>query len=221
MTVPSRSSPLLPVVVRRPVLTVVAVAAVLFAVLAVRYAGTSAAGGVDERVDALLDPLGQAHRRLIEDGVRVGSPSSVLVLSVLLAAVCLALGRRWLALLAVLGPGVTGVCTTLLKPVLGRTIDGGFAFPSGHTGGGTSIGLVAALLLINLLRPGRRGALFLLAAGALMMGGSVATSMIALNAHYPTDTVGGMCTAVVVVLGAALLLDRARIVGGGRTVDTR
>ncbi len=34
--------------------------------------------------------------------------------------------------------------------------------------------------------------------------------MIATNAHYPTDTVGGFCTAVVAVLGTALLLDRVR-----------
>jgi membrane-associated phospholipid phosphatase len=96
----------------------------------------------------------------------------------------------------------------LLKPALGRTIDGGFAFPSGHTGGGTSLGLVAALLAISLLRPGRVGALVILAVGAVGIGGSVGAAMVALNAHYPTDTVGGFCTAVVVVCGAALLLDR-------------
>ena len=70
-------------------------------------------------------------------------------------------------MLAVVGPGLTGVCTTLLKPALGRTIEGGFAFPSGHTGGATSLGLVAALLVISLLRPGRGGALAILAAGAV------------------------------------------------------
>ena len=32
--------------------------------------------------------------------------------------------------------------------------------------------------------------------------------MVASNSHYPTDTLGGFCTAVVVVCGCALLLDR-------------
>ena len=129
----------------------VACAATTFAVLAARYAGTSEAGGVDTRVDAVVDPLGTAHRWLVRHVMALGSPSSVVVLAFAASAVCLVLGRRRLAVLAVVGPGVTGVCTTLLKPALGRTIGGGFAFPSGHTGGATSLGLVAALLAISVL----------------------------------------------------------------------
>jgi membrane-associated phospholipid phosphatase len=70
------------------------------------------------------------------------------------------------------------------------------------------LGLVVALLLISLLRPGWRGALAILAAGALVVGGGVGAAMVASNLHYPTDTLGGFCTAVVVVCGCALLLDR-------------
>jgi undecaprenyl-diphosphatase len=125
-----------------------------------------------------------------------------------LAVVCLLLGRRRLAVVAVAGPGLTGITTTLFKPLLGRTIDGGLAFPSGHTGGATALGLVAALLLISLLRPGRGGALAILAAGGLVVGGGVGAAMVASNVHYPTDTLGGFCTAVVMVFGCALLLDR-------------
>jgi undecaprenyl-diphosphatase len=110
--------------------------------------------------------------------------------------------------LAVVGPGLTGVCTTLLKPALGRTLEGGFAFPSGHTGGATSLGLVLALVVISLLRAGRGGGLAILAAGGLVVGGGVGAAMIASNLHYPTDTLGGFCTAVAVVCGAALVLDR-------------
>ena len=108
-----------------------------------RYAGTSTAGAVDARVDAVVDPLGAAHRWLVRHAAALGSPPSVVVLAFALSAMCLLLGRRRLAVLAVVGPGLTGVCTTLLKPALGRTFDGGFAFPSGHTGGATSLGLVA------------------------------------------------------------------------------
>ena len=199
---------LLPGPLRRPVAVLVAVAAVTFVGLAVRYAGTSTASGIDTRVDAVVDPLGSAHQWLIRHTAAIGSPPSVVVLALVLSVLCLLLGRRRLAVLAVLGPGLTGLCTTLLKPALGRTFGGWYAFPSGHTGGATAVGLVVALLLISLLRPGRRGALAILATGALVVGGGVGAAMVASNLHYPTDTVGGFCTAVVVVCGCALLLDR-------------
>jgi membrane-associated phospholipid phosphatase len=38
-------------------------------------------------------------------------------------------------------------------------------------------------------------------------------ALVASNAHYPTDTMGGFCTAVVVVCGGALLLDRVAAYG--------
>jgi undecaprenyl-diphosphatase len=200
---------LVPGPLRRPVALLVAVAAAVFALLAARYSGTSSASGVDTRVDAVVDPLGTAHRWLIHHTVTIGSPPSVVALAFILSATCLLLGRRRLAVLAVVGPGLTGACTTLLKPALGRTIGhGAFAFPSGHTGGATSLGLIAALLLISLLQPSRSGALAILAAGALVVGGAVGAAMVASNAHYPTDTLGGFCTAVVMVCGSALLLDR-------------
>ena len=176
---------------RRPVALVVAVAAAVFAVLAVRYAGTSAAGAGRRRgstpwsIRSASHTVGWSGTPWRSARRRRWSRSRSL-----LAAICLLLGRRRLAVLAVVGPGLTGVCTTLLKPALGRTIDGGFAFPSGHTGGATSLGLVAALLVISLLRPGRSGALAILAAGALVVGGGVGAAMVASNAHYPTDTIG-------------------------------
>jgi undecaprenyl-diphosphatase len=198
---------LVPGPLRRPLALTVLAAVILFAVLAARYAGTSTAGRIDTQVDAAVDPL-EAHPWIVEHAKDLGSPLAVVVLAFLLSVACMLLGRRRLAVLAIAGPGLTGVCTTLLKPVLGRTIDGGFAFPSGHTGGATSLGIVVALLTISLLRPGRNGALAILATSAVVAGGGVGTAMIALNAHYPTDTIGGFCTAIVVVCGGALLLDR-------------
>lgn len=201
-------STLVPEPLRRPLTIVVAVAAVVFGVLAWRYAGTSGASTVDTRLDHVVDPVGDAHLWLVEQAIRLGSPPSVVALAFALSAVCLILGRYRLAVLAVVGPGLTGLCTTFLKPTLGRTIDGGFAFPSGHTGGATSLGLVAALVVISLLRPGRGGGLLILAASAVVVGGGVGAAMVASNSHYPTDTVGGFCAAVVMVCGAALVLDR-------------
>jgi undecaprenyl-diphosphatase len=37
----------------------------------------------------------------------------------------------------------------------------------------------------------------------------MAVALIVRDWHYPTDTIGGFCTAVAVVLGTALLIDRA------------
>jgi membrane-associated phospholipid phosphatase len=198
---------LVPEPLRRPLTLTVVSAAIVFVVLAWRYAGTSEASQVDTRVDNVVDPLGDTHRWLVEHAMRLGSPPSVVALAFALSALCLMLGRYRLAILAVVGPGLTGVCTTFLKPALGRTIDGGYAFPSGHTGGATSLSLVVALLVISLLRPGRGGALAILAASAVVIGGGVGAAMVVSNSHYPTDTVGGFCTAVVMVCGAALVLD--------------
>src|SRR5947199_3411729 len=102
---------LVPAPLRRPVALVVGVAAAMFTVLAVRYAGTSTASGVDTRVDAVVDPLGSAHRWLVGHATALGSPPSVVALAFALSATCLLLGRRRLAVLAVVGPGLTGLCT--------------------------------------------------------------------------------------------------------------
>jgi membrane-associated phospholipid phosphatase len=199
---------LVPGPLRRPLILVAALAAVVFTVLAVRYAGTSGAGSVDARVDAMIDPIGIAHHRLTHFTAALGAPLSVITLALALAALCYRLDRRRLAVLAVVGPGVTGVLTTVLKPVLGRTIGDGFAYPSGHTGGATALGLVAALLLISFVRPGRTAAIAIVAASGVVCGGVVGAAMVAVNAHYPTDVVGGFCTAVVVVCAGALVVDR-------------
>ncbi len=208
MTLTLTGPVLLPVALRRSCAATAGAAAFVLAVLTARLAGTSAASGVDLRVDHVVDPVGAAHLWLMRATMRLGSPPTVVMVAFLLAAVCLVLGRHRLALLAIAGPGITGVATTTLKPLIGRTLDDAFAFPSGHTGGATSLGLVTALLVISVARPGRKVSLLVIAAGALLAGGGVGFALVAANAHYPTDTIGGFCTAVAVVLGGALVLDR-------------
>jgi membrane-associated phospholipid phosphatase len=199
---------LLPTALRRPVAAAAGVAVVVFAVLTALFAGTSSASRVDRHVETVIDPVGDAHLWFVERAMLLGSPPSVVLIAFVLAAVCLSLARHRLALLAIAGPGVTGIATTTLKPLIGRTIGEGFAFPSGHTGGATSLGLVTALLVISVVRPGRMASLLVLAGIALLAGGGVGFAMVVSDAHYPTDTIGGFCTAVVVVLGGALALDR-------------
>jgi undecaprenyl-diphosphatase len=204
----SEDSAALPRSLRRPAAAAVALAALGFAVLAARYAGGSTAGWFDGHIEHVVDALTPDPSRL-SDMVIVGNPLPVVAAAVVLGVVSLMLGRRRLAVLAVVGPGLTGVATEVLKPLIGRTIvGGGFIYPSGHTGAATALGLVAALLLVNVLRPGPRVGATLLVTGALLTGGGMAVAVVVGGFHYPTDAAGGFCTAVAVVLGIALLLDR-------------
>lgn len=198
--------PALPPSLRRPAVVTVAVCVAVWTTLAVRYAGGSHARWLDGRAAWLVDSV-TPRTRTVVTLLLVGDPAFVVTVAVVLAAVCLWLGRRRLAVLAVLGPGLTGVVTTLTKPLIGRTINGDFAYPSGHAGGATALGLVVALVLVTLLRPRPARAALLVVAGPLLAGGAVAVLLVAADWHYATDAVGGVCTAVAVVLGSALVLD--------------
>jgi membrane-associated phospholipid phosphatase len=198
---------ILPPSLRAPAAAVSVLALFVFGLFAARYADDDSAGRLDRRVQRLIGASG--HGLSLSDAViLLGNPVTVVVLAVLLAGLALALGHRRLAVLAIVGPGLTGVATTTLKPVIGRTIDGGFAFPSGHTGGATAIGVVAALLLITALRPASGTSALLLSAGALVSGGAMGLALVVDRVHYPTDTVGGFCVAVAVVLTSALVIER-------------
>ncbi|MCA1677244.1 MAG: phosphatase PAP2 family protein [Actinobacteria bacterium] len=201
--------PALPAPLGGPLVLVAILAALVFTVFATRYADEVAAGRLDTwaqtAVEGLLPEPGRGP--LLIDFV--GEPLSMIVLVGLLVAVCLAVGRRRLAVVAVAGLGVTGVVTTVLKPVVGRTIHGGFlSYPSGHTAAATALALVVMLLVVDLLGAGRLPGVLLILSGAGVTGGVMALSQVALGAHYPTDTIGGLCAAVVVVPAMAYLVDR-------------
>jgi undecaprenyl-diphosphatase len=204
---------ILPPALRAPAAVVAVLALLVLAVFAARYADDSSAGRLDRHVERLVGADDGLPRAVIV----LGNPATVVVLAVLLAGVALALGHRRLAVLAIVGPGLTGVATTTLKPIVGRTIDGGLAYPSGHTGGATALGVVAALLLIAVFRARAGTGALLLAAGALVSGGVMALALVAGRVHYPTDTVGGFCVAVAVVLTSALVIERWPSIGRATT----
>jgi undecaprenyl-diphosphatase len=206
--------PLLPGALRvgAVVTAVLAVGVVVF--LAVRYAGDSSAGGVDHHLDRAVYAL-PGHR--VAYAARIfGSPPVVIVAAGALALGCLLAGQVRAALLALAGPGLTGLVTTFGKPVVDRTVGdgGGLAFPSGHTGGATSLALVVALLVAAALRLSAPGTAALAAVCAVCAGGAVGTGMVVAGSHYPTDVVGGFCTAVAAVLAVALALDAVQRPGG-------
>lgn len=119
------------------------------------------------------------------------------------------MGRRRLTVVAVVGVGSTAVVATGLKAVVGRTINGGYlAYPSGHTAAATVFALVVMLLLVDLLEAGRLPGVLLILSGTGVGAAAMAWAQVALGAHYPTDTLGGFCTAMVILPATAHLVDR-------------
>jgi len=199
--------PILPRSLRRPSGYLAGAAVLIFAVLAHRYRGGSTARWLDNEAQELVAAAGL--QSAFWDGViEFGDTWSVVVLAVLLGVIAAFLGHRRIALLALVGPGLTGAATSGLKPLIGRTMEGDFAFPSGHTGGATALGMVAVLLLVSVLRPADRTSAALLAVGTSLSGGTMALALVADEEHYLTDTIGGFCIAVAIVIASALVIER-------------
>lgn len=133
---------------------------------------------------------------------------------------CLLLRRPRTAVLVVAGVGITVGTATLLKHLVGRTIHGGnLSYPSGHTAFFTALALMVALLATGRLGLGRTADRLLVFASALVAGAAMGWAQVALGAHYPTDVLGGWCTALVVIPATAWLVDRAADRLGDRTAD--
>lgn len=197
-------------------MVLIGIAALVFVVLAVRYAGTTEGGGIDRHAESFVDMFSSRYSRPVILTVTLGDPRPVITLAAVLAVVSLAM-RRWrLALLAFAGPGLTGLATTLLKPVVGRTIEGGLAYPSGHTGAVVALALVTALIVLSLWKAGRLTGTVVLVGMAVAAGTAMALSLVLMERHYLTDAVGGLCAAGVCVLGAALLIDAVIDATAGR-----
>ena len=87
--------------------------------------------------------------------------------------------------------------------------DDNLAFPSGHTAFLTAFALALALLAAGRFGLGPTSGTALALAAASAAGALMGWAQVATGAHYPTDTVGGCCTALAVVPAAAWVIDRA------------
>ncbi|WP_055554741.1 phosphatase PAP2 family protein [Streptomyces sp. NBRC 110028] len=191
--------------------SIAVLAALVVGVLGVRYAGHGEPGRVDGWiVEPTADSVRPPWRRVALALDFLGEPAGAATLIVAVVAGCLLLRRPRAAVLVVAGAAATVGAATLLKHLVGRTIhgDGNLSYPSGHTAFLTALALIAALLATGRLGLGRAAGTALVLAAALVAGAAMGWAQVALGAHYPTDVLGGWCTALAVVPATAWLVDR-------------
>lgn len=210
---PARKSrwagPALPTPARPLLATVVPISVVVVVVLGVATAGTTTAGTVDRWVQLvvatrLFPSLTDAY--LVD---YLGEPVGALLITVGLASCCLLLRRGRLAVVAVVGVTATVAVTTAAKPLADREIHiGNLSYPSGHTAMITAAAFVVGLLVVSHLRRGAVVSCLVVVGCCAVAGGRMALAQITLDAHYPSDTLGGFCVGLVVVPVTALVVDR-------------
>ena len=165
--------------------------------------------GPIERLDATaLHGLGTIDGavdvRLAHLAAHLADPLPLLVILGGLFAWGWTIGRRTQAVAAVALVAGANVTTQILKvalahpriqPVLGPYQLGPEAFPSGHATAAMSIGLAAVLVAPARLR-------VLVASAATAYVAAVATSVLVLAWHFPSDVVGGILVASGFFFGA-------------------
>jgi undecaprenyl-diphosphatase len=205
-----RSAPaVLPPSLRAWLGVIAALAALVVVVLGILYAGHSRPGAVDARIGAAVDGVGLPWWYFARATNFLGEPVGAAALVVAAVTGCLLFRRPRAAVLIVAGVGVAVGTTRLLKFLVGRTIHGGsLSYPSGHTAFATAFALVVALLVTGRLGLGRTAGTSLVLAAALVAGTAMGWAQVALGAHYPTDALGGWCTALAVIPAIAWLVDR-------------
>ena len=147
--------------------------------------------------------------RFLNHVVTLGDPPTVVVICAALAVLLFFAGRRRAAALMVLGPAAAaGFTEFVLKPLIDRRMNDSLSFPSGHTTGAVSLAVVVVVVLVGPSRPRWPGIVRWTASGlALLEAVAVATALVGSGYHYATDTLGGFCVAVGVVLSVALAID--------------
>ncbi|MFF4255552.1 phosphatase PAP2 family protein [Streptomyces sp. NPDC001663] len=190
---------------------IAALAALVVVVLGVLYAGHSEPGRVDRWiVSPTADSVRPPWRGVALFWDFLGNPAGSVMLVVAVVGGCLLLRPPRAAVLVVAGVVVTVGTATVLKHLVGRTIHGpgNLSYPSGHTAFLTALALMVALLATGRLGLGRTAGTSLVLGAALVAGAAMGWAQVALGAHYPTDVLGGWCTALAVIPATAWLVDR-------------
>ncbi|MFJ4770915.1 phosphatase PAP2 family protein [Streptomyces uncialis] len=200
---------MLPSSLRASLGLIAALATLLGVALGVLYTGQDRPGGVDSRLQPSVDGVPPPWRHVALAVDFLAEPVGAAALVVAAVSGCLLLRWPRAAVLVVVGAVLTVGTTKLVKPLVGRTIhDGHLSYPSGHTAFLTALALMAALLTVGRLGLGWTAGTALVLGAALVAGAAMGWAQVALGAHYPTDTLGGWCTALAVTPATAWLVDR-------------
>jgi len=203
--------PLLPPAWRPIAALVWLAAAAVLAALSWHFAHDPASNRPDAILGSQVRLRLSQQTRLLSAAARLGSPAAV-VAGTLMMAVAGGLVRRPRGtVFALIAAPAAGATTELvLKPLVHRESPANvLLFPSGHTTGAFALALTAVVLLlpgqdVRLLPAILRLALAVL---ALAIAGMVGIAVVALGWHFATDAVGGVVTAVIVVLAVAAVVD--------------
>ncbi|GGS24136.1 membrane protein [Streptomyces humidus] len=204
--------PALPLASRGWLGAVAGLAALVVVVLGVLYAGDGEPGRVDRwLVPPAADSVRPPWRHVALALDFLGEPLGSVLLVAAVVTGALSLRHPRAAVLTVAGAGAAVGVATLLKHLVERTIhgDGNLSYPSGHTAFATALALAVALPATGRLGLGRTAGASLVLGAALVAGAAMGWAQVALGAHYPTDVLGGWCTALAAVPATAWLVDRA------------
>ncbi len=168
---------------------------------------------IDQVVDGhLLTDSGWLHRggQLLAD---LGDPIPFTVAIAILLVICAGLAGLRAALGAGLAVGtVTVLIEYVAKPLFDRHMfDGGYSYPSGHTGASFAAATVVVLFcarsapLRSRFGLGARTAIALVAIAAAL---AISLAMVVIGAHYFTDTLGAAPLAVFVAVAIVVATDR-------------
>ncbi|MGW1951437.1 phosphatase PAP2 family protein [Streptomyces sp. NPDC001920] len=201
---------------------IAALGALVVVVFGVLYSGHNESGRVDRWIiRPTADSVGPPWRYVALAVDILGEPVGAATLVVVTVTGCLRLRHPRAAVLAVAGAGLAVAATKVLKPLVGRTIhgDGNLSYPSGHTAFLTALAVVVALLAAGRSGLGRTAGTLVVLTAALAAGAAMGWAQVALGAHYPTDVLGGWCTALAVVPVTAWLVDRTADRAADRPAD--
>ncbi|HEX3784536.1 MAG TPA: phosphatase PAP2 family protein [Pseudonocardiaceae bacterium] len=191
---------------RVPALTVTFGTWAIAITMGILVAGQQHAGPVDRWLTQWVHAVFGNRGRLAEL-LLVPTDTPVIAAAVLAIVVAALARRRWDVALLAAGTPVLGVglVELALKPLFDRRLHGYLSYPSGHAVAAMTVYTVAALAVTSTGGPLRR---CLATAGWGLLAVVVMVGLVAMDCHYPTDTVGGVCVAIGITLPCALGIDR-------------
>jgi membrane-associated phospholipid phosphatase len=202
---------LIPDRARRPAVIVAICCAALLALGGAFAAGRSQGNALDRRIDPWLIEHLHSHVNGLTQIANLGNPTPVATLTVIVILCCLIVRRVNGAILAAVSvPVASGLTEFVFKRIVDETLGHPpiLSYPSGHTTSVFTLAAVVAVLMINppyrRLHPVLRLVVAIL---AVLVGLVVMVSLVAIQFHYFTDTIGGACVATGTVLAIALVLD--------------